>query len=265
MRRVLTDEQRQAVAARYLTGCSSEDMAREYGVDAGTVLNVLRAAAIPRRPPSVANRRLALDESVFDVITPESAYWVGFLMADGSVGDRSAYRESASINLTLSEKDWGHVEKFKLFLGAGHAVQRMHYPPSRPAYRITVQSSRLAVALARYGVVPRKSLTAEVRGGLDSNRDFWRGVVDGDGYIDAHMVQLCGARRLCEQFAAFARRIVPTRAAVLPHKNIWRVSVGGSFTLPLVCALYSDCTVALDRKLAVARSIISQGEARRAA
>ena len=44
--------------------------------------------------------------------TDEAAYWLGFLMADGSVSS-----SSNEIKLKLGLKDFGHVKNFGTYLG----------------------------------------------------------------------------------------------------------------------------------------------------
>lgn len=52
-------------------------------------------------------------QDIFKIIdTPEKAYWLGFLAADGCNYQRE---HNASIIININEKDINHLEKFKKF------------------------------------------------------------------------------------------------------------------------------------------------------
>ena len=61
-------------------------------------------------------RQNTLDETAFDVVTPESAYWVGFLMATGSI--TRAGTRSPAIAVTTADEDRAHLERFRSFVKA---------------------------------------------------------------------------------------------------------------------------------------------------
>lgn len=197
-----------------------------------------RAARNSLLPPRV-------NRSAFDSVTPESAYWIGFLMADGCVTDQG------QILLQLSPVDAAHVLKFATFMG----LLRAPYLNGGKSV-ITTKSKRLAAALIGFGVVPRKSKTAKVIG-LENNRDFWRGVVDGDGCIQLlkrlngyPTIGLCGSRALMDQFANYMATILDGRQqAVTAMKGIWSVGAAGTYAVRVIRELYDGCAVALDRKM----------------
>jgi hypothetical protein len=56
---------------------------------------------------------LPINDSAFDVITPEAEYWVGVLCADGCIQHRP--NRQASIDLRMKDRE--HVEKFAAFIG----------------------------------------------------------------------------------------------------------------------------------------------------
>lgn len=201
-------------------------------------------------------RTHTLNENAFDTLTEESAYWVGFLMADGCVSGRY-------LRLGLAEIDLPHIEKLKTFLGSSHVVA---YSPEG-VYQFAVSSRRLASALAKYGVVPRKTHSAQVIG-LEHNRHFWRGVIDGDGSLGIYRsgrnmlprprIQLVGSRELLTQFIAFVKARFPEcRLNMTPSRSIYYVGTNGKFARALVALLYSDCSTYLGRKYDKAVEILS--------
>src|SRR5712691_3067825 len=107
---VLSPEQRAEIVRRYLAGERDVDLAREFGV----------SRAIPRQSsitagydPRLRKRRKALREDAFAEITPESAYWTGMLLSDGSILERRR-----SVRLGLAAEDGAHILKFQAFLGS---------------------------------------------------------------------------------------------------------------------------------------------------
>lgn len=268
-RDVLTKDQESEVIASYLDRKTSGEIARSYGVDVGTIFRVLRDAGISSRCGRDRSPWQTLDETAFDEVTEESAYWIGFLMADGCV---SRSGNSYSLILSLASRDVGHVEKFRRFLSSSCSITRtdpkIHFSNGKPinstgSVRISVSSNRLCEALMRFGVVPRKSPIARVIG-LESNRDFWRGVIDGDGSLyfsdGCPNVYLCGSSSLVAQFADFARLILPwLEARPRPAWNakfLQRMNVHGRGAVALIRVLYDGASVSLDRKAEIARGIM---------
>ena len=172
-------------------------------------------------------------------------------MADGAVdGNR--------VRLKLAERDREHVEKFRTFLKTTLPLRLTKPTPTRgqagqDQYGIEICSDRIAADLACFGVLPRKSFTAQVVG-LDSNCDFWRGMIDGDGCIvinrnDYPLIHLVGSRDSMVQFAAFVRSHAPSwQGDLCKSGNIFRVTVSGRNAVIIMALLYSDCAVALTRK-----------------
>lgn len=108
-------------------------------------------------------------------------------------------------------------------------------------------------------MVPRKSAREAVVG-LETSRDFFRGLVDGDGYITfsdershgSPVVGLVGGPRICGQFAEFARGLANTRAEERPGNGIWGVRFSGRAALAVIRELYRGAEVALPEKAALA-------------
>ncbi len=156
----------------------------------------------------------------------------------------------------------GHLVKLRKFLNCSNQISlkisrvkgRMHIQ-----YTLRFISKRIANRLIGFGVTPRKSLTAKVIG-LQDNRHFWRAVLDGDGYIknkdgkDGDKVIVTGSHDLMRQFKDFIlRSIEGSVVRVKRDKKYYRLYVYSYTARMLLELLYTDCHIALDRKLAQAR------------
>jgi hypothetical protein len=96
---------------------------------------------------------------------------------------------------------------------------------------------------------------------MAESRDFWRGVVDGDGTVILDGAQrpnlrLNGNYELLAQFAQYCRQWVPTNASPRPHSTIYRVSLAGEYAVRMIRQLYIQGDTALDRKQETANRIL---------
>jgi hypothetical protein len=201
-----------------------------------------------------------MDETVFDTITEQSACWIGNLMADGNI--YTGKTGNPRIALTLAEGDHEHLVKFRKFLNCSNEISPKK---SRLKGKIWNQftlrftSKRLAGKLIAFGVTHRKSLTAKVIG-LEDDKHFWRGVLDGDGHIknkdgkDGDKVIVTGSYDLMRQFKNFIEHNIAGSAVRLKQDNkYYRLYIYSYTARMLLKLLYADCHIALDRKLAQAR------------
>ena len=120
-------------------------------------------------------RKYIFNEDVFaECDSPEKAYFIGFLMADGNVGDEG------QLSLIVHNKDGDIIEKFKSHFLFPHPIKQY-----RGKYcGIRINSIRMVNDLSKFGIVPRKT-GHESMSDIPKEyvRDFIRGYFDGDGYI----------------------------------------------------------------------------------
>ena len=125
-----------------------------------------------------AQCRYAVDEQAFEVLTPETAYVLGFVLADGRV-DRARWV------LHIWQNDREHLLRVRAALGSEHPIAEEHRGAS-VVYRLTIGRKRLIEPLVRLGLTERKTWDAtlpEVPDELFGH--FLRGYFDGDGSINA--------------------------------------------------------------------------------
>lgn len=255
----LFPKDRKDILEGYQSGLNSTDLADAYGVTQTMISRIVKEGGLTRSNGE-AHRVYSLDETAFDAVTDESAYWVGFLITDGSIVESEGH--APSVALGLQESDLGHIYKFRDLLKSDHRIIHAiseDNGKSYPSVHLRVRSEKLASSLARFGVVPRKSFTAKVIG-LEKDRNFWRGVIDGDGCISIGespgrlAMILVGSKDLLSQFKEYALSISPSCGAdVHPQKSIFRLSLRGKYAMRVIRELYHDARVALDRKAAIAR------------
>ena len=275
-RRRLTPEQQEWTRNAYAGGMSSLKVAAALGVNKRLILDQLKSDGIPRRSMSEAKRKYPLDESLFDQPTAAGRYWIGVLMTDGCVHWKRA-AHTAIVSLGFAYRDVGHVEKFRTFLGTEQPLflnpedstttftmnGKPYESTKHGRAEISVASVRLAEALARYGVVPRKKHGATVSL-LENDRDFWRGAIDGDGTVGMHrdgkfpFLGFYGSKPLVTQFSRYLGTIGTKREpSVRPTGSIWCCTISGGHAAEAVRHLYDGCAVALDRKMAVAERVMA--------
>ena len=214
-------------------------------------------------------RKYAIDHHFFDVIdTEETAYWLGFITADGCIP------RPHTITINLKAADAGHLEKLGAALSSDYPITPSGSgKPSAGIVRWQASSVPLVRALGILGITPRKSATAASwNGPAGLMRHYWRGMIDGDGGMGLFSMRrsspksqwriyLTGSRACAEAFARWASDICGSRAQPRPQnhsRECWYWAVGGNRMTPLVVReLYGDCTVSLDRKQALADTILA--------
>lgn len=232
------------IVTKYRNGKSSRQLGFEYDVADVTITFLLKRQGIFIRNRSDARRTNQIKEDVFDTITEESAYWIGFLLADGNVYHPP--KRSKQLNLGLAEKDWEHLEKFKKFIGSD---KKLYY--NAGGVFISFYSNRIVEKLAEYGIVPRKSKIAKVSEGLNNNRHFWRGMIDGDGWVGHRMLGLCGTFDVVSSFNCFIRSLrstVPKVVITQKSEFCWESRYRGVYVPSLFAGIHAGGTIYLERK-----------------
>ncbi len=190
-----------------------------------------------------------INETCFNSITSDSAYWIGFLMADGCV-----FKNQVSIGLSV--KDFNHLEKFCKFVETDMPIRK----PNNSCV-IRISSNQICQKLETFGVIPRKSKIAKVNQ-LEFNKDFWRGVIDGDGCLsvarNVACISLVGSKGITQQFLNFVKSFGDTKTTIKKHpksETTYTISVSGYLAEKIISILYKDSKTSLSRKYETACKI----------
>lgn len=243
-----------AILTLYDAGYSTRAIGSTLGHGKTTVNRVIdRHGGTLRRRPGCEY------PDYFDQIdTPEKAYWLGFLGADGCIVATPRHPEGDHLSIRLAARDKGHLVKLRAATGATAGVHEgvsNGFGKPTASASLVIGSRRLTDALIALGIDPRKSATVKPWDGpADLMPHFWRGLFDGDGSIARKgeglwTMFLCGSEACVRGFTAWAHEICGTTAAPYFRTGCWYVSISGRHQVAkLARALYGDATVSLDRK-----------------
>lgn len=158
------------------------------------------------------NHRLNCNENCFaEIDTPEKAYWLGLLAADGWIV--TCRGEVTGVALALHSRDMELLNGYARFIGFKHEPKRTR--PGVDLHQIKVASKTMALDLVKHGIVPRKSKVLELPELPEQLQGhFLRGLFDGDGSVtvrnDTIAAQLTTAsERLADQVKHLLDELLP--------------------------------------------------------
>ena len=150
----------------YSSGMEIREICRTLGVYKDYPSIVAKKYNIARGSGKASN----INPELFNLSTPESQYWVGYIIADGniSVVQRSHRLSLATIDLEIKEK-------FLNYCSANYYYQ------SNKLHVMYFSSKIICSNLIELGIVPKKSKTISLKFPLTSH--ILRGIFDGDGSV----------------------------------------------------------------------------------
>ena len=139
-----------------------------------------------------------------NIDTPDKAYFLGFIFADGSVQDLSTEtKERKTLSLTIMKEDGYLLQLFLNYSGIKTNIYTTHKDDKNPRNQINIWSCKIYNDLYKLGVKPNKSkketfLTIpDIRSDLISH--FIRGYFDGDGIaFSDQKIGFCGNLQILE-------------------------------------------------------------------
>lgn len=162
---------------------STVKIGKLYKVSYRTIARLLERNRINRT--GVGRRKYSLDETYFENIdTPNKAYILGFLYADGSNN-----KSKQTVSMSLQEEDKYILEKIRQEVKSEKELEFIDYSDKhdfgytyKNQYRLLFFSKHISESLESIGMVPNKSLVLEFPD-IDSKfyPHFIRGYFDGDG------------------------------------------------------------------------------------
>lgn len=126
-----------------------------------------------------ANKKYVHNDVYFSVPNTESAYWAGFIAADGYVS-----RKENKLVIELDQKDLGHLQVFQTCIGTTATIKHI---TGRNSVALSLYGAHKLIddLEQNYNIVQAKSLTLQPPNITDPDliKAFIVGYIDGDGCI----------------------------------------------------------------------------------
>jgi len=171
-----------------IEGLSARSIAKELGCSHTKIIKRMKKYGITSITNPLYNqygRKNSYNDDYFQEInTPDKAYWLGFIWADGYIYESSKQRR---LRITLGIKDKCHLQKFKESLEGDMDIKHDlvdSFGSIRECCYIDVNCSRLCDDLIKHGMTHYKESRKELPS--ISNElipHFLRGLIDADGSI----------------------------------------------------------------------------------
>ena len=182
----------------YRNGIRITELAKKYNVNIKTIYNYLESVG-EERDYTYINRSLRRD--YFSVIDSyDKAYFLGLIISDGCI------QEDNNLRITLQLQD---AYILKTFARKICNENPLYFNGNRPnEITFHCKSKQIKDDLAKYGVVPRKSLISYLPFDMipdDLIHHMIRGTFDGNGYISVtektHVIGYCaGNERIVTEY-----------------------------------------------------------------
>ena len=197
-------------------------------------------------------RKYNLNECFFDNINEKSAYWLGFLYADGYV--RMKNGKSGELKLKLKDTDKSHIEKFLKDLDCEKPI-KCGVDGNSKFCSVTVYSNILVNRLFELGCVNNK--TFKITFPEINNKfmcHFIRGYFDGDGSICKvkgkwNRVSIAGNQNFIESLNKYLLDYEIYKIKIYTQGKIKILSITNvTDILKFKKIIYNNSTVFLERK-----------------
>ena len=180
----ISEEIKNKVIYNYLhLGQGLEKAGVEFGLSGFMVKEILKEKEIKQRTYVEAKqtlRKYKVDDNFFKTQSPNMAYILGFLAADGNVA-----KNENQISIQLQKADEDFLEKIRNITKSTRPLKYYLTNAGNPTCKMSVWSSEWKKDLAIYHIVPVKTFILQPPDRLNPKYyiDYIRGYFDGDGSI----------------------------------------------------------------------------------
>lgn len=201
--------------------------------------------------------KYAVNEAFFDVWNLRMAYVLGYIYADGNIGNWPKMR-ARYVSITSTDRD--SIERMRSWMHSRHTIvmRESQWENGKDAYTLRIGNHKLYESLVTFGLHPRKSLTITFPDIPQQHlKDFVRGYFDGDGCVNIYRVKnedgtgrlrklsvifTSGSKVFLEQLAFALTAAYQTKPQNIVHgKTAFQLRYSTKDALILFRELYKGC------------------------
>ena len=219
----------------YNSGLGMSTIAKQLNISSTKVWNILKYNNI-----EIRRKHSKINETYFDnPNTEKSAYWAGFIAADGYI-----YKPNNYVRLEINIKDKQHLELLGNDIGKNVTEYNKHN-----SCKLTISSKHIINTLEQYNITQNKSLTLQFPTNIntDNIHHFIRGYFDGDGSF-YKIYDIVGN----QQFLQSLVNSLPFKCEYSLYKpkdeNSYVLRIRTKSLKQFFEFMYKDSTIYLDRK-----------------
>lgn len=243
----LTETQINEMAAMYKNNIPMMTIAERFNVSKQTVKRRLE-----KRDDIFfrGNRKHFYNETIFETIdSPEKAYWLGFILADGYVNEERCF-----MNIKLNDKDEEHLIKFIKFIDGdmGMLYEEYHNITGNRMVYVTASGKLFTSILVGHNIRQRKSGREQWSDKVPEKyiKDYIRGIIDADGNVSIGELNICGSYEVLSNIVNHLENVLNRNlnAKIYDHCNTKRVRFRRKDLKDIFNYIYYDNCFSLDRK-----------------
>ena len=185
-----------------------------------------------------------------NIDTPEKAYWLGFLAADG-------YIVGNELNIQLQKQDKKHLQKFSDSINGNLTIRdingKNNFETTYSHYRVSIKSNKMVEDLSKYGIVPKKSLILTAPPISSNLYGYWIiGYMDGDGCVSKNKKKIRISFTGTKEVLEFIKTYLNSNAVIsLEHRceNTYKIQLENQISLDFLTQInYINLPFVLERK-----------------
>lgn len=215
---------------------TSREIGSIYGVAGNSIIQILRKRGVDIKTYS---SYIELDKSCFSDNSESTSYYYGWLLTDGCL-----YRGTIYLKLQLGDIEI--LQGLKEYIKSSNKITTSSTFDKRTLKTysycsFSFSSTEVISRLRGLGLTERKSCKESCPSIFKYNRHFWRGVLDGDGCINAgkaNMISLVGSESLLKDFLTFCKEVVGI-------SRDYPITSNGKMKVIQICS-YENCKKVLD-------------------
>ena len=174
-----TNEQMKDILELYNSGNSIYAISKLYNVTHKVINRIIIENNLIKRD---GRKKHFYNQTIFNNIdSPEKAYWLGFILADGYINEKKAF-----MRIKLQECDKNHLDKFVKFIDGdkGMIKYETHNITYNKQYYVEVNGREFIKSLNNHNIRQGKSSKEHIaKIPFEYRKDYIRGLFDGDGTI----------------------------------------------------------------------------------